>query len=303
MIGRTTGIMLNMDLMLILAILGAAIGFALSQVFVRLGLNYGSPTTGVTFSVMAMAPTVWLVLGPGIVWESFSLFGVLWFMLSGVVAPLATQGLLFSSALRVGISRSSPLRNTSPLFASLLAIVFLGEKWTLPVAAGTMSIVLGATMLGMDDGKQVKGFQKRYLWISLAAGFVGGFSDPMRKFGFSFINNLPLAICSLATGSFIVLWIYLIGTGKYRELMINRGTIQWFGLAGLASALGISSNLVAVKMGKIVVVTPLMCTVPLFTILLSFIFLRESERITGRVVLGALSICAGGALISLSGNL
>lgn len=295
--------MSDMNLMLILAILGAAIGFALSQVFVRLGLNYGSPTTGVTFSVMAMTPTVWLVLGHDIVWESFSLFGVLWFMLSGVVAPLATQGLLFSSALRVGIARSSPLRNTSPIVASLLAIVFLGEKWTLMVAVGTMSIVLGATLLGMDDGKQVKGFQKRYLWISLAAGFVGGFSDPMRKFGFSLINNLPLAICSLATGSFIVLWIYLVVTGKYRELVINRGTIQWFGLAGLASALGISSNLVAVKMGKIVVVTPLMCTVPLFTILLSFLFLRESEKITGRVVLGALSICAGGALVSLSGNL
>lgn len=303
MAGDTIGKTSNIDRMIIVAIMGAAIGFALSQIFVRLGLNHGSPLTAVTFSILTMTPLMWLILGYSIVWESFSLAGVLWFMLSGAVAPLATQVLLFTSALRVGISRASPLRNTSPLFASLLAIAFLGERWTLPLAAGTMSIILGATLLGMDDGKQVLGFRKRYLWLSLASGFVGGFSDPMRKFGFSLMSNLPLAICSLMTGSLIVLLVYLVATGKHRDLVINRGTLQWFGLAGVASAVGISSNLVAVNMGKVVVVTPLMSTVPLFTIFLSLLFLQKLERVTGRVILGALSICAGAALISLTVDL
>ena len=146
-------------------------------------------------------------------------------------------------------------------------------------------------------------FVSAYLWLSLASGFVGGFSDPMRKFGFNLMSNLPLAICSLMTGSLIVLLAYLAATGKHREIVINRGTLQWFGLAGVASAIGISSNLVAVKMGKVVVVTPLMSTVPLFTILLSLLFLQKMERVTGRVILGALAICAGGALISLSADL
>ena len=69
--------------MIIVAILGAAIGFALSQFFVRLGLNHGSPLTAVTFSILTMTPLMWLILGYSIVWESFSLTGVLWFMLSG----------------------------------------------------------------------------------------------------------------------------------------------------------------------------------------------------------------------------
>ena len=65
-------------------------------------------------------------------------------MISGTLTPLISQVLLFSSAVHVGISRASPLRNTTPLSASLLAIVFLGERWTLSIASGTLFIILGA---------------------------------------------------------------------------------------------------------------------------------------------------------------
>ena len=59
-----------------------------------------------------MVPLVWLILGPAISWDAFSIPGTLWFMLAGAVAPLGTQILLFASTLRVGIARASPLRNT-----------------------------------------------------------------------------------------------------------------------------------------------------------------------------------------------
>ncbi len=47
----------------------------------------------------------------------------------------------------------------------------------------------------------------------------------------------------------------------------------------------------------------MMSTVPLFTIFLSLLFLQKLERVTGKVILGALSICAGAALISLTVDL
>jgi len=284
--------------MVILAALAAALAFALSQICVRLGLRYGSPTTAVTCTVSTMAPLVWLILGPAVSWDAFSIPGTLWFMLAGAVAPLGTQILLFASTLRVGIARASPLRNTSPVFASLLAIGFLGEAWTFPLAAGTVSIVVGASLLGIDKAEAVAGFQKRYLWVALAAGFVGGFSDPMRKFGLTLITNLPLAICSLATGSLVFLTAYLM-TGKYREITINRHALKWFLLAGAASALGVSTNVLALNMGDVVIVTPLVSTVPLFTVFLSFFFLKHLEKVTVKLVLGALAICLGGALLSV----
>ncbi len=284
--------------MIILVSLAAALAFALSQICVRLGLRYCSPTTAVTCTVSTMAPLVWLILGPAVSWDAFSLPGTLWLMLAGAVAPLGTQILLFASTLRIGIARASPLRNTSPLFASLLAISFLGETWTVPVAAGTVSIVVGASLLGIDKGEAVAGFQKRYLWMALASGLLGGFSDPMRKFGLTLITNLPLAICSLMAGSLVFLTAYLM-TGKYREITINRHALKWFLPAGAASALGVSTNLLALSMGDVVVVTPLVSTVPLFTVFFSFFFLKHLEKVTVKLILGALAICLGGALLGV----
>lgn len=284
--------------MIVLVCLAAAFAFALSQICVRLGLRYGSPTTAVTCTVSTMAPLVWLILGPTVSWDAFSIPGTLWLMLAGAVAPLGTQILLFASTLRIGIARASPLRNTSPVFASLLAISFLGEAWTFPVAAGTVSIVVGASLLGIDKAETVAGFQKRYLWVALASGLVGGFSDPMRKFGLTLITDLPLAICSLMAGSLVFLTAYLM-TGKYREITINRHALKWFLPAGAASALGISTSLLALSMGDVVVVSPLVSTVPLFTVLLSFFFLKHLEKVTLMLVLGALTICLGGALLSV----
>jgi uncharacterized membrane protein len=184
------------------------------------------------------------------------------------------------------------------LFASLLAISFLGETWTVPVAAGTVSIVVGASLLGIDKGEAVAGFQKRYLWMALASGLLGGFSDPMRKFGLTLITNLPLAICSLMAGSLVFLTAYLM-TGKYREITINRHALKWFLPAGAASALGVSTNLLALSMGDVVVVSPLVSTVPLFTVFFSFFFLKHLEKVTVKLILGALAICLGGALLGV----
>jgi len=285
--------------MVVILVLTAAFAFAVAQICVRLGLNYGPPATAVSFSTLTMAPFVWLILGPQISWDAVWLPGVLWFMLAGAISPLATQVLLFASALRVGISRASPLRNTSPLFATVLAIAFLGEKWTLPLAAGTFTMIVGASLLGTADAGGATGFPRRYLLVPLGAGVLGGLAAPMRKFGFSLLANLPLAVCALVAGSLVALLIYLAMSGKHKDLVIDRHTLKWFGLSGLCSGLGLSANLMALKMGQVVVVAPLLSTIPLFTVLLTLVFLRKFEVVTKRVILGAASICMGGVLLNI----
>ena len=286
--------------MVILTALAAALAFSLGQVSVRLGLVHGSPTSAVTYAMLTMAPLVWLTLGPFASWEAFTLPGALWFMLAGAVAPMGTQILLFASTLRVGVARASPLRNTSPLFASLLAIFFLGESWTLPVAASTMAIVAGATLLGTDRARPMEGYRRSHLWLALAAGFLGGFSDPMRKFGLGLLADLPLALCFLALGSLVSLVLYL-ASGQYRLLTTDRRAVKWFVLSGLASGLGVSLSLLAMKLGTVVIVSPLTATVPLFTLLLGVIFLRRLETVNRRVVLGSLLICLGAAALGFFG--
>ena len=283
--------------MVILLTLGAAVGFAVGQICVRVGLKDASPTTAISISIITMTVIVCSILGPFILWKELFSTGALLFMLSGVITPLVTQVLMYTSATRVGISRASPLRNTSPLFASLLAIGFLGERWTLPMASGTLLIILGASLLGMRESRAPQTFQRRYLLLPLAAGFLGGFTSPLRKFAYTLITSVPLATCAALLGSLTTLLIYLSVAGKFKEVVVNRQTLQWFGMSGISAGIAMTSLLIALEKGTVVIVSPLIATTPVFTVLLSFLFLQAFERVTAKIALGAGSIFLGGALL------
>ena len=283
--------------MVILLALGAAFGFAVGQICVRVGLKETTPVTAISISIVTMIAVVWPTLGPFIIWDAPSPSGVLLFMMAGVISPLSTQILLFVSATRVGISRASPLRNTSPLFASLLAIGLLGERWTLPMALGTLFTIAGASLLGMRESGAPKTFRRRYLLLPLAAGFLGGFSSPLRKYGLSLLPSVPLATCAVLLGSLTSLVIYLAATGRYKELVLNCRTFQWFGLTGLCSGMAIAANLTALEKGNVVIVSP-----PYFNGAAVYrsveLFLSAAfERITPNIAVGAGSICLGGILL------
>ena len=51
--------------------------------------------------------------------------------------------------------------------------------------------------------------------------------------------------------------------------------------------------------GRVVIVSPIVATTPLFSLLISLIFLRGKEQLTGRTILGTLSVIAGTVAIAL----
>ena len=278
--------------------LGAALCFSSGQICSRLGLNYGTPTGAISFSLFTSTVILLLVLGPLISWDNAAPAGLLLFTGAGVLSPFCSQILLFVSANKVGISRASPLRNTTPLFAGVVAVVWLGETVTVAIAAGTLLIIIGASLLGMRDSEATAPYQPIYLLLPVLAAFLGGFSSPMRKFGYSMIDSVPLAICVVQGGAFVALVIYLLTTRKYRELIFRRETLLWFGLSGALNSVAVSLNMTALEMGNVVLVSPLISTTPLFTVLLSTIFLRSFERVTPKVLFGAGSICLGGIVLT-----
>ena len=146
------------------------------------------------------------------------------------------------------------------------------------IAAGTLLIIIGATLLGMRDSEANTPYQPIYLLLPVLAAFLGGFSSPMRKLGYSMVDSVPLAICVVQGAAFVALLLYLLATGKYRELIFRRETVLWFGLSGLLNSVAVSLNMTALEMGSVVLVSPLISTTPLFTVILSTVFLRSFER-------------------------
>jgi uncharacterized membrane protein len=72
-----------------------------------------------------------------------------------------------------------------------------------------------------------------------------------------------------------------------------------FVIAGSFETLGILLGILALSIGQVVVVSPIIATSPLWIVLGSWLFLRDIERLTARTVLGAACVVAGTIAISI----
>lgn len=131
----------------------SAVGYAAGALFMRLGLEYTKPLRGTFISVLASFGTVFLaalILQPEALF-SLSLIAVLWFAVIGSINYALGRFLSITSTNYIGIARASSVRSTSPLFTLVLALIFLGERLTLPLFVGTLLIAFGLYLL-MSEG-------------------------------------------------------------------------------------------------------------------------------------------------------
>ncbi len=90
------------------------------------------------------------------------------------------------------------------------------------------------------------------------------------------------------------------------DLRRDKGTRRrawvWAALGGLAAGGGITCMFLAVSNAPVVVVAPILAMNPLTAILFSQIFIRGMERLTWRVLIGAVFVVTGVVIISLGQN-
>lgn len=77
-----------------------------------------------------------------------------------------------------------------------------------------------------------------------------------------------------------------------------RQAIGPFLLAGIFETLGILLVILALSVGQVVVVSPIVATSPLWILLGTWLFLQGIERLTLRTVVGAIAVVAGTIAIS-----
>ena len=87
-----------------------------------------------------------------------------------------------------------------------------------------------------------------------------------------------------------------------RDVGTRKRAWVWAALGGLAAGSGITLMFLAISNAPVVVVAPILAMNPLTAILFSQIFLRGMERLTWRVLVGALLVVAGVIIITLGQN-
>ena len=110
---------------------------------VRAGLRHLDSRTG---AIVSIGGTVGCYLLVSPLWmraEDWINPGLLIFAAFGFVHPWLSRYMAYEANRRVGATISATFEANSPLFTTALAIVFLGERLTLLLAAGTLMTVVG----------------------------------------------------------------------------------------------------------------------------------------------------------------
>lgn len=270
----------------------AAMGWAVNGILVRKGSRTADVFGAVLLSFLATAIFLWSYL---ILSQSLHLVrspAAVYFVLSGLMQPMATRVLSYIGVARLGVSRAAPLRNTDSLVAVLIAVIFLHEHPSSFVYLGTVLTVAGAwtVLSGRDEKGQFKLFDALF---PLSAALLAAVSQNLRRMGLLILPN-PFAGAAITTTTSLVLFsIYMLISGKIRTCRADRASFPYYGSAAIVSVGAQFYTFAALNKGDVSVVVPLLSTVPLFSIFLSFVFIRSLESITLRVVIGAVLIVAG----------
>lgn len=276
--------------------LQAALCFSVAHILVRRGLVQSNALTGSLISLGTSAAIFWLLVLFLVPSSALRTPAVGYFILAGVFAPAIGQTLGYIGMERIGVARSSPIVNTSPIFSSVFAVLFLGEVWAAQNILGTCLVILGVIIL--SSGKPARGEWKTIDVIYPLLGAVAfGISTTLRKTGLLTVP-VPLLAAAVTVGTafFVLLGIIRL-RGARRAVKFNRESGAWLFGAALVNSAAILSFFAALNAGKIVRVEPLVACNPLLTILWTSIFLHQIEPLTARIVLGALVTVAGTLLV------
>jgi drug/metabolite transporter, DME family len=281
----------------IIAVL-ASICFALFAVYGWLGLRSSTPLTATVVSLAARTITLaaGVALGGGI--PDYESDAMRIFVLLGVLQS-AISLLTFLGLQKIGTSRSQALRNSYPLWSALIAIVVVGEHAGAAVLGGTLLVVAGVISISWKPESAPPSYRAWHVLYSLAAGFLAGVAFPLRRHGLTITNepmffSFVIAVVSLAGSIPYVLW-----TRPNQGLLWNRKGVTCFALSGFFEALGALLTLVALTKARVVIVSPIVATTPLFSLILSMIFFRGKEQISGLTVAGTIAVVAGTIAIAL----
>jgi uncharacterized membrane protein len=275
--------------------LAGAVCNAGATILIRQGLRSASPYTGVWINLAVGTLALWPAVAATGGLESIGLKGAAYFAAAGIVGTLAGRLFRFVAIEKVGAAVSSAVINLNPFISTGLAILLLGERVTMAIAAGTAVIVLGTILLS-TTGRQV-GFRPVDLVIPFLSAACFGVVAILRKLGLSQTGPVLGFAVNVTTG-LLVFTLFLVISGN-RQTMVCRGrSLLHFITAGLAENAGVFMTLVALKLGTVSVVAPISATAPIFVLPLSMLFLRGIERLTARVVAGTALVVVGVFLIA-----
>jgi len=252
--------------------------FSVHQILVRRGGEEIDTINGTYLSLLAST----LLFSPSLMIAEFDLSFLIPMLFSGFLHFFLARLCFYHAIQRIGVNLSSPLSATRIYFAAVLGYL-IGEFLSLKLLVMTVLIFLGIVLISNPRG------EKDLVGISLgiATGFLSALSSFLVKIGLMHVYN-PFFGTFIG---FLISTTLLTPIALRRDLDFRRG--RFYILAGVFVGFGHLIRYICIRNLPISIVEAVTSTYPLFTLILSYLFLREREVFSFNVILGALLIIIG----------
>jgi drug/metabolite transporter (DMT)-like permease len=273
-----------------------ALCYGVSAVLNRIGMRDSNPMTGamVISLVQVLILSVLVVAMPP---ARINLTGVALFVASGLLASTLGRLANLISVDRMGVAVSSTIIGSNPLFSTVFAVLFIGERVVPSTLAGTVLIVVGIALASWrgEGGPRLNST----LVFPFAAAALYGASSVVRKVALNILPEVTLGALVSTAASLLSFVVYLVATQGFGTVRLSRSSGKYFLVSGVIVSVAWLSMFTALSVGGVAVVSALIGTSPLFSLVLSALLLRDTEELGRGVIMGSVAIVAGAAVITL----
>ncbi|HEY5542046.1 MAG TPA: EamA family transporter [Candidatus Binatia bacterium] len=275
-----------------------AVSFAFANISVRRGMEYSTPLTATFVSLVVHTVALWIAVALTVGIPEVAVTALVAIVVTGIVQPIMRH-CHYTGIRKIGTSRAVTLRNTFPLPAVLIGILILGEPITPVGIIGTLLVVIGIVFTSWRIDQHLTSFRWTYLLYPIATALITAGVHPLRRYAMV-QSHEPLFFTA------IVGPVSLLSFAMYYALPVCGEKLVWdrrafwpFLISGVFETTAVLLMLFAFSLGPVVIVSPIASTTPIWTAILSAIFLREVERINLASVIGTVCVVAGVIAISL----
>jgi drug/metabolite transporter (DMT)-like permease len=286
-----------------LAGLAAAVSFGLSTVLARRFMPVVPPGAGVLVSIVANVIAFGIasvVLAIGGVLPPIAPWSLVLFASGGLLGSLIGRNLSYLSLNRLGASLTVTVRLSNGIFSLLIAFVVLREFPGVPQLLGMVIVTLGLWLSVQPDAPP-GGVRRRVdpggVLMALASAAAFALGDTVRRAG---LHLTPAPIVGAAIGATAAMlahlaWSIFNHAARWPPgAALRRFDIQ---ASAVLNTVAILLLYVGLQHAPVAIVSALYNLQILVVLLAGPLVLRGQERLTAKIVAGALVALAGATLI------
>jgi uncharacterized membrane protein len=273
-----------------------------TTIIMKKGIERTNPTTAMLVVTLVGTLVLLAISLPHVQFDHFRSKAFYLFILAGILSPALVRWLYFISIDRIGPSMSSSILSTGPAFTAIIAASFLKEKLTVSISLGIIMIIGGIVTFERDlqtDGNLTVRHKKNLIFAVLAA-FLVGLAIVIRKMGLNLLDEPLFGVTvGFATSLVFYITLCLIFKRMRAQISLNRNNALFLCAVGVFLTAGWLTLFYALSHGDAITVAPLASLHPVMVLAWSYLFFKETEKITLKTVLGVITVLIGVLLITL----